>query len=257
MTGLFLFLFHQPSFGQSKTYRSGAFWPEVQVEYVLKSTSFFFFRNQNRHNFDDAFNHARENGPLQYLERFQIRGGYEYVFRGHWGLGVSESYAIERTRRILFNEIYGRHIGSIGKFRFTQRAAYEHVVRWGAETFGRSRIRADVDRDINLGKIKLRPRIAYELFFNYDYKQSPADPDVEREVDRTRLRLELQYVVNQRLGIMPHFIKQSDYFLVEPAYDKVGNLIRAGGRHNQIRPIWGLDIRYTIFEGGTPFPRNR
>src|SRR5688500_12447765 len=110
-----------PARAQNRVQRSGAVWPELQVEYVFKSTSYLYFRNQYWHNFDPEFNNLPEEGPLKKLERWQFRLGFEHMFNPNWSAGIAEAYAIERTRKILFNEIYLRHLHSLGSFRFSQR----------------------------------------------------------------------------------------------------------------------------------------
>jgi hypothetical protein len=239
---------------QHRVSREPALWPELQLDYVFKTTSFLYFRNHYRHVMDNDFNHLRETNILQYLERIQFRLGYEHVFNPNWSAGISEAYAIERTRNILFNEVYARHTWAIGKFRLTERATFEHIMRWPKNDNGRFRFRADLDRPYKIGATTLRPRASYELFFNIDYTPDPAAEN--RGVDRTRLRLDCQVVLSDHVAITPYFIRQSDYFLVEPAFDEDNNIIRDGGRQNHITPIWGLEARFSVFKGGASFPRN-
>lgn len=240
---------------QNKVYRSGAAWPELQLEYVFKSTSYLYFRNQYRHNFDSDLNRLREDGPLQVLERWQIRGGFEHMFSDSWSGGIAEAYAIERTRKILFNEVYLRHLTNLGKYRFTQRASFEHIMQWGREDFGRVRLRTDLDREFKIASQRIRPRVAYEFFFNLDYSPDDQQKDIKRRVDRTRLRFEIFYPLNEHFAVTPFFTKQSDFRKMKPTYDENNQVIRAGGKQNAITPIYGIDLRYAIFKGGTPFPR--
>ena len=235
--------------------RSASFWPELQVEYVLKNTSFFYFRNHYRHNFDNDFNHLREDKVLRSLERVQFRAGYEYVFTNQWSGGINTSYAMERTRNILFNEIYGRHLSTFGKTRFSQRASFEHILRWPTNTSGRIRFRTDLDRNFNIRNKVIRPRIAYELFFNLDYHPTEKANNPKRLVDRTRLRFEVQYLFSDKFSIAPYFTEQVDFTSVKPTYDDAGTITRLGGNQNNITPIIGLDIRYVFFRGGKPFSR--
>jgi hypothetical protein len=244
-----------PARAQNKVQRSGAAWPELQVEYVFKSTSYLYFRNQYRHNFDFDFNNLREEGPLKALERWQFRLGFEHMFNPNWSAGIAEAYAVERTRKILFNEIYLRHLYGLGKFRFSQRASFEHIKQWGRPDYGRVRLRADFDREFKIGARSIKPRIGYEIFFNLDYSPDEELKDTQRRVDRSRLRFEVLYPLNEHLAITPFITRQSDFLVIEPSYDANNNVIRPGGKQNYITPIYGLDLRYAIFKGGTPFPR--
>ena len=252
---LFLLGSSRAGVAQNKVYRSGASWPELQLEYVFKSTSYLYLRNQYRHNFDPDFNLLEEKGPLKVLERWQIRAGFEHMFSDSWSGGIAEAYAIERTRKILFNEVYLRHISSFGKLRFTQRASFEHIVQWGRPNYGRVRLRADIDHEFKVGGRNIRPRIAYEPFFNLDYLPDEELKDTQRWVDRTRLRFEVLFPLTDHFAITPFFTRQSDFLIIEPSYDANNNIIRPGGKQNYITPIYGIDLRYAIFKGGTPFPR--
>ena len=242
------------SFAQKKVYRSGAVWPELQAEYVFKTTSFFYFRNHYRHNLDNDFNQIREQGPLKHLERIQFRAGYEHIFGEHWSGGIAESYAVEPTRKIIFNEVFGRHLGNLGSFRLSERLSFEHIIRLHQNKLGRVRFRADLDHDLKIGKIITKPRISYDMFFNIDYElQENAVSD--RNMDRSRLRFDVLLPINNFITITPYFTRQTDFFEVEPAYDEKQVLVRLGGKQNHITPIYGLELRYVFFEGRTPFSR--
>jgi hypothetical protein len=202
---------------------------------------------------DNDFNQLREKGALQYLERLQFRLGYEHVFNPKWSAGLSESYALERTRNILFNEVFARHTGAIGKFRFSERASFEHLMRWPKNDNGRFRLRADLDRSFNTGQLTLRPRASYELFYNLSYHPDPALET--RWVDRSRLRLDCLISFSDQVALTPYFIRQTDYFIVEPSFDENNNITRAGGKQNHITPVWGLELRFSLFAGGEAFTR--
>jgi hypothetical protein len=244
-----------PVMAQQKVIRQATVWPELQMDYVFKSTSFLYFRNQYRHVLDNDFNHLRETRALQYLERVQFRLGYEHVFNPHWSGGISEAYAIERTRNILFNEVYARHSWAMGKFRLSERASWEHLIRWPKNNNGRFRLRADLDRSFKVGVKSLRPRVSYELFYNVDYHPQ-ADAGAEtRWVDRSRLRLDCLLGLSNYLAVTPYYIRQTDYYVVEPAFDEQNNIVRPGGKQNHVTPVWGLEVRLSVFAGGESFPR--
>lgn len=250
---IFLVLEASPVRAQRQVHRTATLWPELQLDYVFRSTSFLYFRNHYRHVLDNDLNQLRSHGALQYLERLQFRLGYEHAFNRHWSAGISESYALERNRNILFNEVYGRRTGAIGTFRFSQRASFEHLMRWPRNNNGRFRLRAELDRSFPIAQYTLRPRVSYELFFTIDYH---AHPGVEnRQVDRTRLRVECQLMLNNFVALTPYLMRQTDYDVVDPAFDADNNMIRPGGKQNQVTPVWGLEFRYAVFAGGKPFPR--
>ncbi|GEO02394.1 hypothetical protein AAE02nite_00580 [Adhaeribacter aerolatus] len=227
----------------------------MQVEYVLKNTSFFYFRNHYRFNFNDEIRYLGDDGITRNLERVQVRAGYEHVFNNQWSLGIAESYATERTRNILFNELYIRQVNAIGKIRFGQRATLEHVVRWPGSNNGRIKFRADLDRNFTIGRKDIRPRISYELFYNLNYEPQKQQSNNQRLVDRARLRLEVMYVLNQKFSATPYFADQMDFTGVAPVSNAAGEIIKPAAKQNAYLPIWGLDLRYVLFQGGKPFSR--
>jgi hypothetical protein len=245
-----------PVMAQRKVSREAAVWPEFQLDYVFKSTSFLLLRNNYRHVLDNDFNYLRDNGALQYLSYLQFRLGYEHVFNSKWGGGINESYAIERTRNMLFHEVFVRHTSMIGKFRLLKRCSVEHLMRWPKNDNGRFRFRADLDRTFKVGQKTLRPRVASELFFNVDYYPEANAGAETRLVDRSRIRLECQTAINHHFTLSPYFMRQTDYFIVEPAFDEHNQTIRPGGKQNHITPIWGVELRFALFDGGQPFPRS-
>ena len=259
LSGLILFLslsfIAQPAGAQHKVHRGGAIWPELQVEYVLKSTSYFYLRNHYRHNWDNDFNNLRPEGPLKYLERLQFRAGFEHVFNAHWSGGISESYAFEATRKLWFNELFARHIGNVGHFRLTKRAFLEHIVQNNQYNRARFRFRTDLERDFKLGEQTIRPRLGYELFFNHYYDPGINEVVNTRAVDRSRLRLEIVYPINEHLAITPYFMRQTDFITSLASYDANGNELQPGGKQNGITPVLGIDIRYVFYQGGAPFSR--
>ncbi|MGV3503945.1 MAG: hypothetical protein ACO1O1_09555 [Adhaeribacter sp.] len=243
-----------PAAAQKRVYRRAALWPELQLDYVLPSGSMWYFRNHYRHVVDQDFNYLRQTGPLQYLERVQFRLGYEHAFNAHWRAGLSESYALERNRNILFNEIFARYTEEIGFLQLAQRISLEHLVRWPKNNNGRLRLRTELDRTFALGRYQLRPRVSYELFYVLAYHPRTGGDTPRRWVDRSRLRLEGQLMLSKHLAFTPYFMCQTDYFFVEPAFDGNNQVLRAGGKQNHLTPVWGLDLRYALFKKAADKP---
>lgn len=245
-----------PGMAQRKVRREAAVWPEFQLDYVFKSTSFLFLRNNYRHVLDNDFNHLRDNGVLQYLSFMQFRLGYEHVFNRKWCGGLAEAYAIDRTRSMLFHEAFVRHTGTIGKFRLLKRGAVEYLMRWPKNDNGRFRFRTDLDRAFKVGGKTLRPKVASEIFFDVAYPRQESAAVETRVVDRSRIRLECQAALNSHFSVTPYFMRQIDYFMVEPAFNEHNQVIRAGGKQNHSTRVWGVELRFAVYEGGQSFPRS-
>lgn len=239
---------------QQKVHLATDIWPEIQVEYVLKSTSFFYFRNQYRFNTDPDFNGLGETFPGEQLKRFQLRAGYEHTLTDKWSIGGSEMYGIEPNRKLLFTDIYVRHLNSVAGLQITERIMFDYLYYSNSPIkVGRFRPRLDLDKVIRLNAWTIRPRVGYELFMNTDFK--PDTHTSGRRVDRTRLRLEVSFQPNPHVAIAPYFTKQTDYLRTSDKIDDQTHLVTKGIDQNIILPIWGLDVRYTFFQGKKPFPR--
>jgi hypothetical protein len=234
---------------QSHVTLPATFWSEMQLEYVLRNNSYFFFRNQYRFSFDDNLKYLGEQGPFKNLERIQVRVGYEHALKHGWSAGVTQAYAFDKTRKFLFNELYARHLSLLGKFRFTKRASYEHILRWPTNTTGRVRLRADFDRNFKIGKDIIRPRLAYEFFYNINYHPVEQENTPQRLIDRTRLRAEVMYAFTRSFSTTAYFIEQTDYLGVKPAYNASGAVVKPASKRSTVAPTFGLDFRYVFFQG--------
>jgi hypothetical protein len=250
-----LFLFTvQVGLAQQKNIQAADIWPELQAEYVFKSTSFLYFRNQYRFNTSPDFKGMGQHFPGDQLRRFQVRAGYEHVLTNQWGIGGSQMFGIEPTRKLLFTDVYVRHVNSFAEVQFTKRLMVDFLYYSNSSTqVGRLRPRLDLDKALKVNSWTFRPRVGYELFMNTDFR--PETHTSPRRVDRTRLRLELGLQFSPHLTIAPYFTKQTDYTKTEDVIDEHTGMIVKGSKRNLILPIWGLDVRYILFQGKVPFPR--
>ncbi len=96
---LFLLVLHvSSSQAQQKQRLAPEIWPELQAEYVFKSTSFIYFRHQYRFTTNPDFNGLNAGILNDQLKRIQFRLGYEHVFTNKWGLGGSQMFSFEPAR---------------------------------------------------------------------------------------------------------------------------------------------------------------
>jgi hypothetical protein len=238
------------TFGQAKVQVPAEIWPDLQADYNLDNGSFFFFRNEYRHSTDQAFNNLSEVQPFRYLNRVQFLLGYEHSFTEKWSGGTSGRYAFEKDQNILFTELFMRHTGTLfSNLRLIKRASFEHVLNEEESNNGRFRFLTELDRIIELpGGNVIRPRLSYEIFKITDFEPRSGSEPEGRFIDRTRLRFDLVFEAGRHFFINPYFTRQTDYFILEPQFDGQGNQIRPGGKHNFITPIWGIGIRYNLYQ---------
>ncbi|CAN5785358.1 hypothetical protein BH24BAC1_BH24BAC1_22040 [soil metagenome] len=233
---------------QIKVRRPAEIWPDLQSDYNLDNNSFFFFRNEYRHTTDQSFNTLSEDSPWNNFNRIQVQLGYENSFTGKWSGGASGRYAFEEGD-IFFSEFFLRHTGSIGEqFRFMKRGTFEHLSNEGNPNEGRFRLLLELDKIIELAQERvIRPRVSYEFFKNTTFGRGDDDPE-GRNIDRTRLRFDLNFELNRYLFFSPYFTRQTDYYVLEPQFDGNGNLSKPGGKHNFITPIFGMGIRFNFYQ---------
>lgn len=233
---------------QIKVRRPAEIWPDLQSDYNMDNNSFFFLRNEYRHTTDQSFNTLSEDSPWNNFSRIQFQLGYEHSFSDYWSGGASGRYAFENND-IHFSEFFLRHTGSIlEQIRFMKRGTFEHLINEGRPNEGRFRLLAELDKVFEFPRERvIRPRVSYELFKFTTFGRGGDNPE-GRSIDRTRLRIDLNFELNRYLFFSPFFTRQTDYYVLEPQFDGNGNLAKPGGRHNFITPVFGLGIRYSFYQ---------
>ncbi|GAB3198796.1 hypothetical protein ABID22_001921 [Pontibacter aydingkolensis] len=236
--------------GQSKVTAPTAIWPELQATYGLGEDGLMFFRNQYRINTDSDYNDLKQSGLLSNFERIELSLGYEHTFTDHWRGGAILRYAAEDFPKILFYGLFLRHNGNLGSLYFNKQLLTEYVDQEERDAFGRFRGTAELGKRLPLKSRFITPSISYETLVISNFGKENNSTAQERTVDRTRLRLSLNYELTEKLRINPYFMRQTDYYyvLVSPVYDEQGKLIEDGytTKRNRISPVFGLEIKYNI-----------
>ena len=235
---------------QRKVTAPTAIWPELQVNYGVGEDGLLFLRNGYRINTDERYNDLRDRGALSSFERVELSLGYEHALTEHWRGGALLRYAAEDFPTTLFYTLFLRHSGNIHSLYFNKQLMFEYVDQEEQDTFGRFRLMAELGRRLPLKSRFITPSISYEAMLlsnlGREYDGSPA----ERNIDRTRLHLSLNYELTEKLRINPYYMRQTDYYyvLVPPKYDDNGQLLEDGytTKRNRITPILGLEIKYSI-----------
>ncbi|QNF31758.1 DUF2490 domain-containing protein [Adhaeribacter swui] len=239
--------------GQQKQQLAPELWPEVQAEFVFKSTSFLFFRHQYRFTTNQDYQGLHSPILNNQLKRIQFRVGYEHVLTNAWGVGGSQMFSFEPGRKLFFTDVYLRHLSSIVGLQVIKRLMVDYLQYTTTSSVGRLRPRLDLDKALKINNLPIRLRAGYELFLYTDFKSTK--PYVGRIADRTRLRFEVAIQPNPHLTFTPFFTKQTDYSQLPDKVNEQTKTVIAGENQNSITPIWGVEFRYTIFQGNKPFPR--
>jgi hypothetical protein len=250
----FTFLLLITGFVQAQTkkmHQDPLIWTNLQADYYLPNQSFFFFRNQWRHNTDSDFGGIKESGILNKFYEVYVLAGYDHKFTDHWRASLFGRYTFTPGNDNKIFQAALRHNGKIGKVDFLKRVAYDYIIPEIGDSRGRFRPAVALEKNFKLGNHILRPSLSYELFFYQDFKDDNADLET-RKVDRTRLRIAASFEAMPWLWLTPYFMKQTEYYNVITTYtgefDQDGNPVvkEQGGKRNRIEPIIALDIRFIL-----------
>lgn len=239
--------------GQSKIAAPTGIWPELQLSADVGEDGVLFIRNQYRISTDSRYNDLEETGILSGFERIEFSLGYEHVFSDHWRAGAIYRYAIENFPETAFYGLFIRHNGAIKSLYFNKQLLAEYTDQEGMEAFARFRFSAELGKRLPLKSKFVTPSISYEALLRSEFGKEDDNAD-ERTIDRTRLRLGLNFELTERLRINPYFMRQTEYYyvLVPPVYDEKEQLLEEGytAKRNRVMPVVGLAVKYTI--GKTP-----
>ncbi|WP_276497789.1 DUF2490 domain-containing protein [Pontibacter litorisediminis] len=239
---------------QSKITAPATIWPELQVSAEVGEEGVLFLRNGYRINTDSDFNDLKESGFLSNFERVELSLGYEHTLSDHWRGGAMLRYAAENYPKTMFYGLFLRHSGEVKGLYFNKQLLAEYVDQENYDAFGRFRLSAELGKRLPLGGRFITPSINYEAMLRSNLGKEYDGRQQERNIDRTRLRLSLNYELTEKLRINPYFMRQTDYYyvLVPPVYNEQGQLQQDGytAKRNRITPVIGLELKYSF--GASP-----
>lgn len=234
--------------------------PEIQAELALKGDDYLLLGVRG------PISTGSYKGTT--LDQLGLNLGYERFWNEQWSGGATlrtDVYSAYRNgtdvSRLYVNttpELFVRHWSTIGAFNFRQRLGVEYFVPGGDDAKSRAitRLRFDLDRVFPLGQtLALRPRMSYEAAA-YLRLQRDESEEKERVIDFGNMRAELGVRVSPRLDFTPWVASQTTYINALVQRDANGNPT-SGGRTNLLTPVVGLDVRLTLFTGGSVFERRQ
>jgi hypothetical protein len=234
--------------------------PEVQAELALKGDDYVLLGVRG------PISTGSYKGTT--LDQVGLNIGYERFWNEQWSGGATLRTDFYSTYRnggdvsyLYVNvtpELFVRHWNTIGGFNFRQRLGVEYFMPGGdnAESRAITRLRLDLDRVFPLGEtLALRPRLSYEAAA-YLRLQRDETEEKERVIDFGNLRAEVGVRVSPRFDFTPWVASQTTYINALVQRDANGNPT-GGGRTNLLAPVVGLDMRFTLFKGGSVFERRQ
>lgn len=228
---------------------------EVQLEYVRTNGDFFWGSLHTR----------LDLKPIgRMFEYAWGQAGYEHFWSERWSAGLNARVISQErqnggdvvNRDAYFQpELLLRHRGDVFGLTFGQRLSIDYLFLPAYQrNLGVARLRLDLERLVPVGeKLKLRPRLAYEAAANIRLQPPEGQPE-ERTLEQGIWRAEIGLRFSDRFDLTPYVARQADFAVYLPQFDSDGNQV-GGGRTNVRTPVIGLDLRYTLFQGGRPFER--
>jgi hypothetical protein len=247
---IFLLLLPLLTQAQSKLTLPTTLWPELQLSAGIGDEGILFLQNQYHINTDSRYNDLDDSGVLSNFERIEFSLGYEHTFSEHWRGGAIVRYAAENFPKAFFLSPFIRHNGNMKGLYFNKQLLFEYVIQDEMEAFGNFRLTGELGKRLPLKSKFITPSLSYEALLVSEFGKEEDENEEKRFVNRTRLRLSLNYELTEKLRINPYFMRQTDryYVMVPPEYDEDGQLLQEGytTKRNRIIPIVGLEIKYTL-----------
>lgn len=234
--------------------------PEAQAELALRNGDYLLLALRGQR--DTGLN--RQDGRALGFDERRLTLGYEHFWNEHWSWGGTlRGYSLGFDQYTLVPEVLLRHRGAVGPLTFGQRLGVERQLYIENRDGGPDRasenwvrLRLDLEKVVSLGTLALRPRLSYEAATHLRLQKADTDPD-ERFIQYGLLRAEAGLRVSPRFDLTPWFAYQTIYTIALPQTDGMGQVTIPGGNLNQVAPAVGLDLRLTIFPGGTEFERQQ
>jgi len=254
-----LLLLGSPALAQTtRTVQDLQLWPEAQAELALPGSHYLLLALRGARSTSDGVERK-----LGFDER-RITLGYEHFWNEKWSGGATLRYAaFGGTHDFVWPELLLRHRSPLGSLTFGQRFSLERSIpisnegSAGNEISGETwvRLRVDLEKQLPLGRLTLRPRLSYEAATHLRLQKAENDPD-ERTIQYTSARIEVGCRLAEAFDLTPWFAYQTSYYLTVPQYDANGNQT-SGGKLNAVLPTVGLELRFTFLQGRSASERHQ
>ena len=223
-------------------------WPELQAELALPGNDYLLLAVRGQNNTDN--NGYRDPSRVLGFDERRATAGYEHFWNEHWSVGGTLAYISASRIYVLVPEVLLRHRSPLGPLTFGQRLSLERTFPNSANAKGQTnaRLRLDLEKQLPLGQLTLRPRLSYEAETHVRLLRATTDAD-ERTIQLTSLRGEVGCRLGGGFDFTPWVAYQTGYSFGLAQTDANGNVTIPAGRVNSVSPVLGLDLRFTILQG--------
>ena len=237
-------------------------WAVLQTELALKNGDYLLLLVHGEN--VPAYNQFTNINRLSVFDSRGVAATYEHFWSDHWSGGALLGHTSYSGFKYVAPELLLRHRSPVGPLTFGQRLGLSRTIGVGnlGRVVGRegsnfAALRVDLEKLFPVGKgsVMLRPRLSYEAATHVRLQKNKNDAD-ERIIQHTNLRGEVGCRLGNFFDFTPWFAYATSYYFTIPQYDSMGNPT-GGGRYNQVTPVIGLDVRFTLFQGKTAFERRQ
>jgi len=231
-------------------------WPEAQAELALANGDYLLLALRGERVLkEDDFRSSRHLG----FDAGRLTLGYEHFWNERWSWGGTARFTSGGQYETFMPEALLRHRAPVpGGLTFGQRLSVErsflntssYVGGPGPDGQTNVRLRVDLEKLLPVGSagLALRPRLSYEAVTRLRLQKADTDPS-ERTIQFTSLRAEVGVRVSPRFDFTPWFARRTEYIIELARFNDKQVVTYEAGNTNNVVPIFGLDLRYTLFSG--------
>jgi len=245
----------------SKKYRDPALWHSLKADYFLKNGSLIYFESNYRSSVNPVFNNLGDRFPINNFFRIHNLLGFEYKASPHppagsWGMtdgranwypGISGKFVNLSNEYIFYTKPYLYHKGFFKGIEFIKEGAFELLSFQQSNDLTRLSARIILAKEIRLNNNdtlknshNLKFLFSYRVFQIFVINEPGNVPYDRRRFDKTRLRFDIEYILNDKFSIDVFAMRETDYFYS----DASGSFLE--GNLNFITPTFGLELKYTF-----------
>lgn len=238
-----------------KEYRPNAWRLTLRYDHYLKTGSFFFFENNNRFNQQPTLGNSF---PFN-IHRTYLMAGYEQKAAEKWYLGISEKYVVEANfkmphHKYLYTRLNVSHRGNLLKMKFIKEVALEHIHNLKKsdnpniiiENRGRLSLSPSLVKQFKVNGRALYLILNYRAYLLFDFNNDGMSSYDKRKIDKTRLRVEVDYRISDKILFSLFAIRDTDYSYRLSQFDQFNNMTVEEARVNRITPTFGMSINFTM-----------
>lgn len=233
-----------------KKYTSNSWWLNLRYDHFLKTGSYFYIENNNRFNLEPAFG---ESFPFNSLYRTYVWAGYEHKAHEKWYLGLSQKYVAIKNRDSWYSRVNITHRGKLSKLAFVKEVSLEHFRHPKSdnpnvivENEGRVSFAPALVKTFTINERPLYLLLAYRASILFDWNNDGFSSYSKRNIDNTRLKVELSHFLTQSLMLSVFAIRDTYYTYQLALYDDNKNEISPEARVNRITPTLGMSLNYVF-----------